>query len=271
MNALGYYKLGRSRASAEVETIRMRIVFFGFAGGTVTALHSIAEALPDWIEVWGAEYPGRGMRWRENPLSTVDALLDDLQAGLSLLADLPFAVLGYSMGAHIAYRLALRAHFATLRAMVVMSARPPISKFDNWESESLTDTQLIARLQALGGMPPEVLNSAVMLENFLPVIRADLAVCANLNNFTPKQLSCPLLMLEGENDRLLLDAEAHRWLEVAGDSDGLSSHRRYGGGHFFHKGIEQRVASDIAEWLKSSLLDAANHESQISIKELIPA
>lgn len=260
MHALGYYKLGRNRPHAQDGVpSTLRLVLFGFAGGTVTALHCLADLLPSWIEVWGAEYPGRGMRWREPKVHTVNALLDDLQPGLMLLSDMPLALLGYSMGAHIAYRAALRAQNSlhSLCAVITMSARPPVRKLDDWESECLTDMELIARLEALGGMPVEILNNSAMLEILLPVMRADLAVCADINNFTPARLPCPLLVMEGKNDCLLADAQASRWLEVAGQGKGQSCHRLYDGGHFFHKGKEARVANDIAEWLAVCADDAS--------------
>ena len=248
MNALGYYKLGGRRTKQVSGAVRMRLVFFGFAGGTVTALHSLAEAMPEWIEVWGAEYPGRGMRWRETPLNCADTLLEDLQPGLCMLDEMPLLLLGYSMGAHVAYRLALQSKLHHLSGLIALSARPPMYQFDQWDATSLNDNELMARLEALGGMPKEVLSSEGILDNFLPVMRADLAVCADFKRFKVQVLPCEVFMLEGKSDRLLIDVQAQRWLEVAGGSPQNSKHHAYPGGHFFHKGREAQLAQDIASW-----------------------
>lgn len=258
MNALGYFKLGRRRSVKNLSEPRLRLIMFGFAGGTVTALHSLAEALPTWIEVWGAEYPGRGMRWREKLNSSVDDLLSDLRAGLYLLDDMPLAFLGYSMGAHVAYRLALATSPKHLCAFIAMSARPPIHQVDQWESEQLSDAHLINKLEALGGIPAEILNNSAILEEFLPVMRADLSVCADFNHFDVEPLPCPMLMLEGRDDRLLLNANAHRWLDVAGGNPQFSGHRMYSGGHFFHRGQEHQVADDTSVWLLELLKRDSN-------------
>jgi pyochelin biosynthesis protein PchC len=105
MNTVTYHQLSRKRPDRSATTAR--VVLFGFAGGSISALLSLARQLPSWIDVWGAEYPGRGMRWNSKPLDRTRTLLDDLLPGLRALSDLPVVLLGYSMGANIAYRLAL--------------------------------------------------------------------------------------------------------------------------------------------------------------------
>ncbi len=274
MNALGYFKLGRRRSVKTVLEPRLRLIMFGFAGGTVTALHSLAEALPTSIEVWGAEYPGRGMRWREKLNSGVDDLLADLRAGLYMLDELPLAFLGYSMGANVAYRLALSTTPKNLCAFIAMSARPPIHQADQWESAQLSDAQLIAKLDGLGGIPAEILNNSAILEEFLPVMRADLSVCADFSHFKVEPLPCPIFMLEGRDDKLLLNANAQLWLDVAGGDAQASKHRLYDGGHFFHKGREHHVAEELSTWLlerleqTSSAASSTRHTQEVNIASL---
>ena len=261
----GYFRLDRPRDGVpDAPASRLRLVLFGFAGGTITALMSLAKAFPAWIEVWGAEYPGRGLRWQSPLLESLDLMLDDLLPGLAQLSGQPVAMLGYSMGAHVAYRLALRTVRPPL-GLIVVSGRPPRWGGNGWAEERLSDGELIARLQALGGMPPEVLDSRVMMESFMPVMRADLELCADMNRFAPRMLPCPLLALEGTHDRLLVDADVPQWLNVAGGLPGQSLHRAYPGGHFFHKGMESAVARDIASWLTAVRAAAISDQLEPSI------
>ncbi|HYL18163.1 MAG TPA: alpha/beta fold hydrolase [Burkholderiales bacterium] len=261
----GYFRLDRPRDGlSDAPGPRLRLVLFGFAGGTITALMSLAKAFPSWIEVWGAEYSGRGLRWQSPLLESLDLILDDLLPGLAQLSRQPVAMLGYSMGAHVAYRLALRTVRPPL-GLVVVSGRPPRWGSSGWAEEDLSDGELIARLQALGGMPPEVLDSRVMMDSFMPVMRADLELCADMNRFAPRTLPCPLLVLEGTHDRLLVDADVPLWLNVAGGLPGQSLHRAYPGGHFFHKGTESGVARDIASWLTTLRAAAISDQPEPSI------
>jgi len=255
-----YVALDRHRnRSSKAKDARMRVICFGFAGGTITSLLSLAEAFPGWIDVWGAEYPGRGMRWQRPLLDAIAPLLDDLLPGLARLSDLPVALLGYSMGAHVAYRLALKAHaegIATPLGLVAVSARPPHRQATDWpDSASQSDEALLARLRSLGGIPGEILNNRVLMQTFMPVVRADLGLCTDMNGFAPTLLPCPVLALHGGQDRLLADAQVPRWLEVAGGRPAQSRARAYAGGHFFHKGVELQLAEDIAGWLAAQGVD----------------
>lgn len=249
-SAQAYVRLvrGGTLPQSPSQAPRLRLVLFGFAGGTITALLSLAKAFPPCIEVWGAEYPGRGLRWQCPLIRAIDPLLDELLPGLHELADRPLALLGFSMGAHVAYRLALRATFAPV-GMIAISARPPGPDADALRGEQLTDAQLIRCLKALGGTPARILNMPALMDRFMPVMRADLHLCAEMARFAARRLPCPLLFLQGREDVVLADAHTPRWLDVAGGTATQSLLRAWPGGHFFHKGVEGMVAGVIADWL----------------------
>ncbi|WP_284206214.1 thioesterase II family protein, partial [Chitiniphilus shinanonensis] len=120
-----YYLLSRRHhARPDAPAAPLRLVAYGFAGGSITSLLPLLQQLPSTIEVWGAEYPGRGLRWRDPLCHDAAAVIDDLLPGLERLADRPLALLGYSMGAQFAYRLALASAAAPL-GLVAISARSP--------------------------------------------------------------------------------------------------------------------------------------------------
>ncbi|WP_169307252.1 thioesterase II family protein [Chitiniphilus eburneus] len=236
--------------------VPVRLVAYGFAGGTVTALLPLLRHLPPGIEVWGAEYPGRGLRWREPLLDRAADVIDDLLPGLQRLADRPLALLGYSMGAHFAYRLSLAAAFAPL-GLVAISARAPggVVVAPSWSE--LDDSDLLRRLRALGGMPDEVLENPVMRDAFLPVVRADLACCRSLERLPVRPAPCPVLALRGDADPLLTPSDPAQWLALAPRR--ANATRRYPAGHFIHPGREAQVASDIATWLARATSPATDH------------
>lgn len=231
---------------------KLRIVFFGFAGGSITSLVSLAKQMPDWIEVWGAEYPGRGLRWKADLINHVHPLLDDLAVGLEAFCDKPLVLLGYSMGAHIAYRLALRFKGRILGA-IAASAKPPCVRVTDLQVRNCDDNTLIDSLRELGGIPQDILNNQVIMESFIPVVRADLSCCQDLNELDAPPIDCPLLMLHGDSDLIVNKIEAAMWLLVGSSADDYTTKKAYAGGHFFHRGIEPEVASDIANWITKLL------------------
>lgn len=249
-SVIAYYLLNRRRrAQAGNPPTRLRLAMFGFAGSTITSLLSLAEAMPPWIEVWGVEYPGRGMRWQTPVLHEIDLLVDDLMPGLRELGRGPLALLGYSMGAHVATHLAKALPSPPL-GVVAVSARPPQAGATDWPATQQSDEQLVARLQALGGLPDEILANTVVMDSFLNVVRADLAVCRDMNRFPVDALGCPLLALQGDQDHLLRDVVFADWLALGtGPLAAQSQCLRFEGGHFFHKGQEDAVAGAVAQWL----------------------
>ena len=236
---------------------RARVVMFGFAGASIMSLQSLARAFPPELEIWGVEYPGRGMRWQQALPHDLDNLLRQMRQDVESLSEVPLIFMGYSMGAHVAYRLALQCpHLAS--ALVVLSARAPHSAAADWYQRPLSDAELIGLLVALGGMPTEVLASPTLMEYFLPIMRADLALCAEMSRTAAasaaQALDCPLLVLQGEQDRLVPDANIALWHRVAQRHTTQAAGHAYPGGHFFHQGIETELAADIIRWLSSGPL-----------------
>lgn len=229
--------------------IRMRLVMFGFAGGSITALVALASHLPPWIEVWGAEYPGRGLRWKSDLISNIEPLLEDLLPGLSELCDKPLALFGYSMGAHVAYRLGLRLQNRIL-GVIAASAKPPFQSVTDFQLHESPDETLVEHLNSLGGIPSELLSNQVIMESFIPVVRADLACCWDMRTFGSPALDCPLMVMHGAADQMVSAAEAPLWLHVGGGRSDLTFSKAYSGGHFFHSGIEETVATDISDWIE---------------------
>ena len=258
MNTVTYHQLSSKRADRTATTAR--IVLFGFAGGSISALLSLAKQLPRWIDVWGAEYPGRGLRWSSKPLDSTKTLLDDLLPGLRALSDQPVVLLGYSMGANIAYRLALELP-GLVRGVIAASSPPPCRRTTEWDVKQSSDQVLLDHLISLGGIPPEILSNRTIMETFLPVVRADLSVCADMHNLSSPPLDCPILVIHGASDDLVGKGDAPLWLLASGGEPDHSHIKVYPGGHFFHHGAEQTVAADIARWLDAVSVNpsALNH------------
>ncbi|MFB1482194.1 SDR family NAD(P)-dependent oxidoreductase [Corallococcus sp. RDP092CA] len=86
---------------------RVRLFCFPYGGGGASLYLDWAR-LPEHIEVWPVQLPGRETRIHEPPLHRLDDLLPRLEAALSPHLDLPFAFYGHSLGALLAYLLASR-------------------------------------------------------------------------------------------------------------------------------------------------------------------
>src|SRR5712692_2211820 len=91
-------------------TPRLRFITFPYAGSGASAYRRWLTDLAheDWLDFVVVQLPGREKRISEPPYTEIGPLLGELEWVLSALVDLPYVLFGYSMGALLAYELALR-------------------------------------------------------------------------------------------------------------------------------------------------------------------
>jgi medium-chain acyl-[acyl-carrier-protein] hydrolase len=200
--------------TAPRERARLRLFCFPYAGGGSHVYRAWARELPDEIECCAIELPGRGSRLDEAPFSSMAPLIDALVPALDRWLDLPFAFFGHSMGALVALALArtLRAHGRALPVHLFVSAcRPPHRRARLAPMHGLPRPELIARLAALGGTPPELLAHRELLDAMLPVVRADLAVFETYADAPAPPLPMPITAWGGTDDDHVSAADLVGW------------------------------------------------------------
>jgi len=229
----------------------MRLVAFTFAGGSVTGLRSLFDCFPDEIEIWGAEYPGRGVRWQSPLVTSFSDLAAGLENEVRLLADMPTVLFGYSFGAWVAYEVAHRltaADSPPLAMITIGAAAPTPGSGTRRRWHTLNDEQLIDELRRLGGIQTEILHSSGLLEAALPVIRADLCCIDQFSRGHRSLLPCPVLAMSGEDDPLLRPEDMTAWLAESTLPE-ASACLVFPGGHFCHRGNEAQMSQAICGWL----------------------
>jgi medium-chain acyl-[acyl-carrier-protein] hydrolase len=228
-----------------------RVFCLPFAGGTSKTYSPLALALGDSTEVCAIEYPGRGTRFGEPLIKSIDALVEAMAPQLLPWMDRPFALLGYSMGAHVAFELArwLRRHghraptqllVAASRAPHLVDPRPP--------TYGLPEATFIAELRALNGIPAEVLAHPELMKLLVPIARADLEAIQTHRYRDEPPLEVPITAFGGTQDPLASTAEVDAWR--AQSTAGFNLHL-FNGGHFFlqtapvpfHAAVAQTLAA----------------------------
>ncbi|MEV0733905.1 alpha/beta fold hydrolase [Polymorphospora sp. NPDC050346] len=208
-----------------------RLVCFPHAGGSAVAFHQTSKALSPVAEVLSLQYPGRQDRLGEPCLDSIGDLADAIVAVLSRTLDRPLVFLGHSMGAVIAFEVAVRLERqgVVLRRLFASGRRAPSRVRD--ESIHLgTDDELVAEVQRLSGTEESLLTDPVVLSIVLPALRADYRAVETYRHAGGARLSCPVTVLTGDRDpRVSLD-EAHDW---AGHTTADCDVKVFTGGHFF--------------------------------------
>ncbi|MDR2625304.1 MAG: alpha/beta fold hydrolase [Zoogloeaceae bacterium] len=214
------------------------------AGASASMYVRWRRLLPDWIDVVPVELPGRGSRFGEPFVEDFDTLVRQLgQEVFSGLRD-EYALFGHSMGALLAYGLALyqRERGGALPTVFLASGSPaPSSRDPERFAGKGDDEALIADLRKQGGTPEEIFEHPEMLRMTLDVLGADYRVCESFDYRAPPPLPVPLHVFAGRDD----DIEPERIKAWRQETDGEFSIEWFEGGHFFVRHNEAAVLRAI--------------------------
>ncbi|MEU8891621.1 alpha/beta fold hydrolase [Streptomyces sp. NPDC048442] len=226
----------------------VRLVCFPHAGGGASSFHSLARALEPGADVMAVQYPGRQDRRHEPPLTRLSELADAIAGVLeaSVVRDgTPYALLGHSLGALVAYETARRLDrsgatphrlFVSARCAPTVAAGPTDHLAD--------DDALLAEVRALGG--GDALDDPEVRAMALPALRADYQALRSYTWQDGPALRCPVTAMTGTQDRLCTPAQANDWLRL---SVVPGRARTFRGGHFY---LQDRV-TDVAQALLMDL------------------
>lgn len=214
---------------------RRRLVCVPYAGGGAGLFEPWRRALPG-TAISAVRPPGRENRFREPPLTSVGAILDQLAPTVAARvegdAGLPWAVFGYSLGALLAYELVARLAQTggpVPAVLMVGGAEAPHVPRHLPDVSWLPDDEFAGEIARLGGTPIEVLEHAELLALMLPMIRADFRI---LETHAPRPgapLPCPVVTYRAADDRDVRREGVARWAELTSST---ATHHDLPGGHF---------------------------------------
>jgi surfactin synthase thioesterase subunit len=236
----------------------LNLLCLPYSGASAMVYSRWRRKLPAWLQVRPVELPGRGARLAEPLHTDMQALARQLAHEQRLATSAPYAVLGHSLGALVAFELA--------HELQALGCPPPVALFacgtaaptrredyegENWR-EPKRDEELVAELRKLGGTPEAVLANEELMSLTLPVVRADFLLCGRYAYRQRPALRCPLHVLGGETDRA-----NHEQLQAwSKETQGPFSLQMFPGGHFFIHEHEDRVLSLLGTTLEPLRLSA---------------
>lgn len=229
---------------------RLRLICIPHAGGNAWVFREWAAWLPETIELVAVQLPGHGHRVRETPIANFSELLDPLAGGVRPALDRPFALMGHSMGALLAWELARRCRDEGIepRALFVSGRNAPQWTDGSERLTALDDAELVDRIRQLNCTPEAVLQNAELMQLSLPVLRADFGVVESFTYRSAPPLRCPLTALGGLRDPQTDPVGLEAWGEL---TQGRFTLRQVPGDHFFiatHAALAVRaVAADLAD------------------------
>jgi surfactin synthase thioesterase subunit len=227
-----------------------RLFCLPYAGGGTSMFHSWSGLLPPEIEIHAIRLPGRETRFGEQPFTRLSSLVRALGAVLRQYLDRPFAIFGHSMGGLVGFELArqLRRQGQPSPEQLFISAHRAPQLADAYAPiHQLADSAFLMRLQTLYETPPDVLDDPELVELYLPLMRADLAVCETYV-YTPEDpLDCPITVFGGTKDGSVGREELSAWSVHTRSCFNL---QMFPGNHFFLRSNRVLMLGALARDLK---------------------
>jgi medium-chain acyl-[acyl-carrier-protein] hydrolase len=211
----------------------LRLFCFPYAGGGTMIYRTWPKYLPDTVEVWAFQPPGRGNRLCEAPFTNLEALVEATVPALTPFLDKPFAFFGHSLGALVSFELAhkLRETPGTGPVHLFVSGRraPQVADTDPI-IYNLPEPEFIEELRKLNGTPDEALKDPELMELMIPLLRADFEICESYTYASKPPLECPLTAFGGLQDKGVTREQVEMWRDHTVRSFSVRMMR---GDHFF--------------------------------------
>lgn len=228
----------------------LRLFCFPYAGGGATFYRGWASELPAAVDVCPVQLPGRETRIREQPIAELGALVEQAAAALAPYLDRPYCLLGYSMGALIAFELARhlnRSGRAAPRHLIACAYRAPHLPYHSVLRHDLPRDEFIRVLGELEGTPPAALESPELIDFMLPLMRADCRICDLYEFRDETPLTCPLTVYGGMDDADAGEEALSAWHRLTGAAFEL---KVFPGGHFFAHSSRRNFLDALAALLR---------------------
>ncbi len=224
----------------------IRLFCFAYSGAGASIFRTWAAQLAPHIEVLAVQLPGRETRRKESLLSNLPALIQTLTPALLPYLDRPFMFFGHSVGALISFEVARQlrrlAHLTPFhliasgrQAPQLLASAPPIHQ--------LPDADFLEKLRAYNGTPAIVLENVELMNLFMPILRADLALNETYIYTPEAPFEFAIAAFGGLQDEQVSQAGLSAWQE---QTTGDFCLKLLPGDHFFIKNQQMEILQFIS-------------------------
>jgi medium-chain acyl-[acyl-carrier-protein] hydrolase len=195
-----------------------RLFCFPHAGSGASAFTAWRAHLPEAVELYPVQLPGRENRSGEPMPDTLDELAARLADDLLPLLRPPYLLFGHSFGGLVCYALTTELHrrgHPLPRQLLISGARPPHLAAKD-AHHTLAHDELLSHVRDTGGISAPLLEHPAFVRRLLDVVRNDLRMAAEFSPAPAAALPCPVTVFAAGDDPVVSPAEMEDWRDYAG-------------------------------------------------------
>lgn len=169
---------------------RARLICFPHAGGAASFFRDWADLVPDDMDLAAVRYPGREDRFLDPPPASMADLANPVARACLASGDVPLVFFGHSMGASVAYEVALRLQSAgssRLTDLFVSGSAAPGRSSGSRDPLTMTDAEIREEVAELGGADANALADQELWKLLIPSIRADYHLIGRYRADSPRR------------------------------------------------------------------------------------
>ncbi len=230
---------------------RLRLFCFPYNGGSSSVFLSWSDELPPDIEVCAIQLPGQIDRPSEKPFEQLSSLVKKLAEVLLPYLDKPFAFYGHSLGAIIAFELALklrREYNLSPAHLFVGAANAPQLPYAYPSVVQLFESSEGRKQAALLYLPESVQQNSELIRLLLPILKAGASIYENYTYSEDEPLGCSISTFGGMQDKTITQAHLSGWRKQTRSTFKL---QMFPGNHLFLHGDQKQLLQALSHELAS--------------------
>ena len=230
----------------------IQLFLLPFAGGSMVAFRNLVKCIDSRIEAIPIEYSGRGSRRHEPYRESYGEFLEDVRNHILRMRSrqLPYGILGYSMGGNIAYDLVVQSLLEEEPVRIFLCAKDCVDvAAASLGYYRLPDREFVEKMQTLGGIDRRIVSNERFLNIYLKPIRKDYEILGQFQyQKTSRRLQADVTVMYCEKDTPFESVAGWRNL-----TDGCIDFYEIGEHHFFIHDHYEKMAEIINSHLNRYL------------------